>query len=209
MQRFSRLGAERRPEDLFLVQFVLGELRHDQAAPHDQDPVRQAEDLLDLGRDEEDAHPTRRQRDDQLVEGALGADVDAASRFVEQQHPRRFEEPLREEDLLLIAAREPADDRGHLRRLDGQPLQQAPDRDALLAGVDDAAGVADGRQVGQRHVVPDRQPHMEPLVLPALGQHRDPARDTVTRRADVDWGPVQLDRAAVETIGAENRPRDF
>jgi hypothetical protein len=50
---------------------------------------------------------------------------------------------------------------------------------------------------------------MEPLILPALWQHRDTPRDAVTRRSDVDWFPIQLDCAAVETIGAENSPRNF
>ena len=40
----------------------------------------------------------------------LGADVDAVCRLVEDQDPRLGREPFREHDLLLVAAREAADD---------------------------------------------------------------------------------------------------
>ena len=36
----------------------------------------------------------------------LGAHVDAAGRLVEDQHPGLHREPLAEDDLLLVAARE-------------------------------------------------------------------------------------------------------
>ena len=44
------------------------------------------------------------------VDLGLGADVDAARRLVEDQHPRAHGQPLAEHDLLLVAARE-VDDR--------------------------------------------------------------------------------------------------
>ena len=43
------------------------------------------------------------------VDFALGADIDAARRLVEQQQPRIAEDLLGQHDLLLIAARQRAD----------------------------------------------------------------------------------------------------
>ena len=45
---------------------------------------------------------------DDPVDLGLGRDVDAARRLVEQQHPALAQQPAREHDLLLVAAREQA-----------------------------------------------------------------------------------------------------
>ena len=47
---------------------------------------------------------------DQPVDLGLGADVDAARGLVEQQHAALAQQPAREHDLLLVAARELARD---------------------------------------------------------------------------------------------------
>ena len=56
----------------------------------------------------------------------LGADVDAAGRLVEEQHPRRDGQPLGQDDLLLVAAGQEADllleARGHAARRPGEQL---------------------------------------------------------------------------------------
>ena len=60
--------------------------------------------------------PGRGQLGDDPVDLDLGADVDAARRLVEDQHPRLRRQPLGEHDLLLVAARQRADqlvDAGH------------------------------------------------------------------------------------------------
>ena len=50
--------------------------------------------------------PLARQVVDQLMDLDLGADVDAARRFVEDQHLGLRLQPLADDDLLLVAARE-------------------------------------------------------------------------------------------------------
>ena len=62
------------------------------------------------------ARPGRGQLGDDPVDLDLGADVDAAGRLVEDQEPRLRRQPLRQHDLLLVAARQGADqllDAGH------------------------------------------------------------------------------------------------
>ena len=58
------------------------------AGPHHQHPVGQAEDLLDLVRDEQDRHPVRGEADQHVVDVALRPDVDAAGRLVGDEHAR-------------------------------------------------------------------------------------------------------------------------
>ena len=57
------------------------------------------------------ATPARGEVAHQHIDFGFGADVDAARRFVEDQHLRAEREPLRQHDLLLIAA-------AQIRRLD-------------------------------------------------------------------------------------------
>ena len=66
--------------------------------------------LRELGRDHHDAEPRGGQLADHAVDLGLGADVDAARRLVEQQHPAAAQQPAREHDLLLVAAGQLAHD---------------------------------------------------------------------------------------------------
>ena len=65
------------------------------------------------GRSEEttsSATPRGGERAQQPVDLGAGADVDAARRLVDDQEPRLHRQPFREQHLLLVAAREVADD---------------------------------------------------------------------------------------------------
>ena len=62
------------------------------------------------------AVPSRRRQVDEAVDVGLRADVDALRRLVEHEHPWRAAEPAGHHDLLLVAARQLADDRLAARR---------------------------------------------------------------------------------------------
>ena len=67
----------------------------------------QAEHFRHLGRDEQDSGALPRQVGDHLVDLDFGGDVDAAGRLVEDVELRALdEEPLGEDDLLLVATRQ-------------------------------------------------------------------------------------------------------
>src|SRR5271165_7443714 len=68
----------------------------------DDDPVAQANELRHLARGDENAEPAVGERADAGVDLALGADVDAARRLVEQQEARLPKDLLGEDDLLLV-----------------------------------------------------------------------------------------------------------
>ena len=111
------------------------------AAVEDEDAVREADDLGQLGGAEQDRPAAVGELADEQVDLALGPDVDAARRVVEQEDVRCDLEPLAEDDLLLVAAGQPADDRVRAVRLDAQRL------DLATRG---AAHARDGRSHGRR-----------------------------------------------------------
>src|SRR5215472_4090473 len=69
------------------------ELPGDAPAVHDQDTIRQAENLFQLRGGEQDGRPASGERANQGVDLALGADIDAASGFVQQEHGGIGEQP--------------------------------------------------------------------------------------------------------------------
>src|SRR5262249_54994706 len=103
---FCLLRRERRVEHGVLAHRLLVELRDNAAGSHDEYAVRQAEELLVLGGDHEDADPFGSQGVDELVDRSLRADVDAPGRLVGDEDLRTAEQPLGEHHLLLIAAGE-------------------------------------------------------------------------------------------------------
>ena len=68
--------------------------------------------------DEEDGAALPRELLDGSVDGHLGADIHAARRLVEDEDLGLARQPLGEEDLLLVAAREVADRAGRVGRVD-------------------------------------------------------------------------------------------
>ena len=107
----------------------------------------------------------------------LGADVDAARRLVEQQHPRLGQQRLAEHDLLLVAAADSERDR-RVRpgRLDGDVAHHRRDRVAL-ARRRRPRPADEPPQPGQRQVLADRHRLHEPVALAVLGHEREPERD--------------------------------
>ena len=93
-------------EDALLAEVGALDLAGDLPVGEDHDAVADAEQLGQVGGDDDDALALRRQLPEQRVDFVLGADVDAARRLVEDQHLGLAEEPLGEDDLLLVAAGE-------------------------------------------------------------------------------------------------------
>ena len=85
------------------------ELAGQPALVHDEHAVGHAEHLGQLARDHQHRDAAPGELGEQPVDLGLRADVDAARRLVDDQHLRLGREPLREHDLLLVAAREEPD----------------------------------------------------------------------------------------------------
>src|SRR5581483_1564873 len=173
---------ERGREDGALVQLVAAELRDDPSAAHHEHAVREAEALLELRRDEQDPEPFLRERDEDVVDRALRADVDAARRLVGDQDARLAQEHAAEEHLLLVAAGEGADARRRLRAADVAPLENRRGPAALGARPDDCEA-AELAEPGERDVLAYRAREGEARVLARLGDHRDARGQAFARTA--------------------------
>ena len=148
----------------------------DPALAHHEDPVAHADDLGQLGRDHHDPDATGREVPQERVDLALRPDVHAAGRLVDEQDPAPGVQPLGEDDLLLVAARQVAHERARARRPDGEPLDVLLDGPSLAPSIDDAAGrhVPDARD---RHVRRHRLAEQQAVRLAVLGAAaRCPAR---------------------------------
>src|SRR3954469_1772520 len=99
-------SAKERSHDRLARQLAAGQLLVDGALAEDEDAVHQLDVLVDLGREHHDRDALAGEVGQQVVEVALGADVHAPRRVVEQQDLRVGGQPARHDDLLLVAARE-------------------------------------------------------------------------------------------------------
>ena len=82
---------------------------HELAPAHHADRVAEAEELGQVGADEDHRLSRGGQPADDLVDLRLAADVDPAGGLVEEEDPRRMLQEPGERDLLLVAAGELAD----------------------------------------------------------------------------------------------------
>src|SRR6185437_14223107 len=85
-----------------------GQKAGEPAFAHHCDAVAQPQDFGQLGGNDDDGAALICQRVEQLVNLVLGADVDAARGFVEDQHLAVAQQPFGDDDLLLVAAGEKA-----------------------------------------------------------------------------------------------------
>ena len=120
----SRLppGGDRGARDVLLGDRVALELAHDLPAREDEHPVAKTLQLDDVGREDDDRLARIRGRAKELVDLEARAGVDAVGRLVRQQHVRLREQRTREENLLLVAARERRDGRLDGRRAHPEAL---------------------------------------------------------------------------------------
>src|SRR5438309_54562 len=84
--------------------FLCGEISDELAAAHHENSVSDAKEFRQFGRDKEDGLAFFRERIEQPVNFAFGADVDAARRFVENHESRAGQKPAGDQQFLLIAA---------------------------------------------------------------------------------------------------------
>ena len=104
--------ADRELHHVVLAELIAAELAADAALMHDQDAIADADHLFHVAGNHQHGDAGVGEGADQAVDLALGADIDAARRLVEQHDIRRHRQPFGKHDLLLVAARQGA---GHAR----------------------------------------------------------------------------------------------
>ena len=142
---------------------------------------------------------------------ALGADVDAARRLVEQQQPRLAEDLLGQHDLLLVAAGQRADrDRRDSsagcrtgRRSASPPPPRAP------ADIKPKGEMR--RRTDMTRLRADRHAQHQPAAAPVVGDEGDAGAAGRADRAQLGRPAVDLDgaRPAPGEAGAVERAQQF
>ena len=143
-----------------------------------------AQHLGQLGRDHDDRLALVGERVQQLVDLALGADVDAARRLVEEQDVAIAQQPFGDHDLLLVAAREQAHLLLDRRRLDVQPPDEALGRGARGGCSTKPPNVMKRRMLASAMLVSTSMPGGEAEVLAVFGQVADAVGNRMPGRAN-------------------------
>ncbi len=106
-------------------------------AQHD-DPIGIGDDLVEFGRNHQQRQAAVAELANEPDDLGMGADIDAARRFVQHQDARRGREPARQQHLLLVAAGQQPDRTLRLRRADVEQPDEAA-CDLVLLGAETAA----------------------------------------------------------------------
>src|SRR5258708_25785184 len=114
--------SSRRFQQAVLADRLIRKFAHHRAALQDENAIGERQHGLRLGREHDDGKSPRAQIADDVDDVALGADIHAAGRLAQHQKTRRIGEPLRQRDLLLIAAGQHAEVELDRRRPDLQLL---------------------------------------------------------------------------------------
>jgi hypothetical protein len=133
---------------------------------------------------------------DELIDVLLGADIDAARRMIEDQHPDTGNAPFGKDHLLLVAAREASHHRCRGRRLDLEPADPIPGDGTLCGEADDAAR-DEFRQRGKRHILGDAKHRNLALDLALAGQQPDALLRRIVRRAELHNVAIHPERSAI------------
>ncbi len=78
--------------------------------PHHENSVTESQHFRQFGRHHQDGHALLGKVIDQGVDIGLAGHIDAARRFVDQEQLTARRQPAAQNDLLLVAARQPPDD---------------------------------------------------------------------------------------------------
>src|SRR5215212_5901640 len=124
--------------DDVLANVRLVELRNGAAFAQDDDSISTFGNLLELRGNHQDPQAAIGELVDEALNLGLGPNVDAPCRFVEQQERGIQAKPARQQNFLLVPARELTDFLFRSRGLDVQPFYEAINDLALISAVDNA-----------------------------------------------------------------------
>src|SRR3984957_2579506 len=187
----------------FLCRLGAGDLPCDASLAHRHNAIRHRQNFRQLRRNDDDRDAGLRHVDEEIVDLHLGADVDAARRFVDNQDFWPERQPARQHDLLLIAARELARRLFRARHADRQELAELVDQYVLLALVDEPAA-ADLVLRGDGHVGANGEAEEQSLLLAILGNEADAVGHRIAWACEAHVFAIDADRPMIERIGPED-----
>ena len=180
------IGEGGEAHDVLLGEPVALDLAADQALAHDEHAVAEADQLGQLGRDDDDADAVAGQIAEDAVDLGLGADIDAAGRLIEKDDARVDRQHLGDGDLLLVAARERRHGVVDAAALEAEAVAEPVRLLRLLLGVDRAPRGRDLAEVDRRDIGRDRQIEEDAVALAVLREVDDAVVDAVAVGADAE-----------------------
>src|SRR5208283_2433804 len=199
------LGPDGRPQELGLVPLGPGPRGDELAAAHHADRVAEAEELGQVGANEDDRLARRGQAPDDLVDLRLAAHVDPSGGLVQDENPGRVEEEPRQRDPLLVAPGEVANVLVHVAAPDRE-LSRPPLRRGALAPLAYPSQPPEGPEPRQGDVVADGLVQHQPLLLAVLAQEPDALVPAPARRPPGPLPAEDRDLARGRPVETEERP---
>jgi hypothetical protein len=162
------------------------------------------EDFRQVRRDQQHAGAALAQVADEAVDGDARADVDAHGRLVEDEQLHRRDQPLGEQDLLLIAAGQPLEIVLDVARLQIEAVGDIANLAALAAAVEEAeTGERSRSKPRQRDVLANAAHHHQPFLAPVGRQIEGAEVEHPARRASGDVAAIKHNAAGGEPLQAE------
>src|SRR6266404_6126373 len=180
--------------DFFLRCLGALELADKNAPVHDADAVTDPEQFRHFRRDHDDSLAGIGEFVDDAIDLVLGADVDTAGRFIENQDFRIGKQPFRQHYLLLVAAGQVAGCLIDVGAADAHAVAIIARHLQLLDIIDDAAD-RNTVEIGQRDVLADIVGEQEAELLAVLGDIGKTGVDGAADGREVDFAAVQYGAA--------------
>src|SRR6476661_1201476 len=176
--------------DFFLRCLGALELADKNARVHDTDAVTDPEQFWHFRRDHNDSLAGIGELVDDAIDLVLGADVDTAGRFIENQDFRIGKQPFRQHYLLLVAAGQVAGCLIDVGAADAHAVAIIARHLQLLDIIDDAAD-RNTVEIGQCDVLADIVGEQEAELLAVLGDIGKTGVDGAADGREVDFAAVQ------------------
>src|SRR5688572_19611626 len=173
---------------------------------HDGDAIADAQHLFHFTADHDYRNAVCREIPNELINLCFCADVDAAGWFVEDYHFRREGEPLREHDLLLIAAAEIRCPHFRCRRLDVDRFARLERGFGFLTAIDELCR-RKSLKVRQGNVLAHVEVDDQSTLPPIFGNEINAVCDCVSRSSDAKSFAVEHDFSFVSVFNAEQGAR--
>src|SRR5271166_7149098 len=158
----------------------LGSVR-DLPVAHDENVVAQSDRLLEGVRGQHDGKPFACQTANELVDFLLGADIQTPGRMVEDENPGVRVQPFRQDDLLLVPARQAETQRSNARRAYLQPRDPGFRQISFFPRIDQPKARQFGES-GKGDVGRNGQKQHQSLDAAIAGDAANAALDRIGRR---------------------------
>ena len=185
-----------------------GEFAGEAALAHHEDAAAEADEFGEFGGDDEDGFAFEGEFVEELVNFGLGADVDAAGGFVDDENVALAGDPFGEGDFLLVAAAEGGDGSFERRGFDAEALGEAGGEVAFGVAADPAEAGELGER-GEGGVLAAVHREDEALAFAVFGDEAEFGGERGAEGTERGGAAVERELAGGGGVEAEDGLRDF